>query len=72
MSDRIDHEYTREVVCPHCGYEHGDSWERHMDDGAEESDTCGRCGKDFTVTCCISVTYSTEKKEAEELPEGPK
>lgn len=60
----IDHNFTREVVCPHCGYEHTDSWERHMDDGDQEDDTCERCGKDFTVDCTVTVTYSTEPKEA--------
>jgi hypothetical protein len=26
MTD-IDHEFTEDIVCPHCGHVHGDSWE---------------------------------------------
>jgi len=60
MSD-INHDFTREVVCPHCGYEHGDSWERRMTDGDQEDEICDRCGKRFTVSCHITVSYSTDK-----------
>ena len=33
----IDHEYTREIVCPWCGYEFSDSWEIQ---GNDESEQC--------------------------------
>ncbi len=59
VSAGFDHEYTDEVVCPHCGYVHGDSWE--MRDG--ETD-CPDCEKSFTMERNVSVTYSTEKLKA--------
>lgn len=57
----IDHEYTDEIVCPHCGYEHGDSWEA-PDDG---EDDCEECGKPFRFVRDITVRYSTTKVREE-------
>ena len=57
---KIEHEYTFEIVCPYCGYEHGDSWEQSGDDGDID---CDECGKEFTYNRDIEVSYSTEKKE---------
>lgn len=49
-------QYTDEVVCPHCGHEHRDSFE--MSEGRYE---CGDCCKPFEITRNVEVTYSTEK-----------
>ena len=62
IPQEIEHDWTDEVVCPWCGYEHTDSWERHMDNGGEEDEICSGCGKNFTIECDISVTYSTSQK----------
>ncbi len=61
MADKIDCEYTQEIVCPHCGYAHSESYE--FGDGGEEDgqDECGRCGKEFYWSRTISVSYSTWK-----------
>lgn len=53
---QIDTTGTDEIVCPHCGHEHGDSWEQSRDDG--EFDCC-ECGRLFRYSRDISVTYST-------------
>ncbi len=50
-------DYTDEIVCPHCGYEHSDSFE--MSEGEQE---CRDCGRPFEVTRDVQVTYSTTKK----------
>lgn len=55
----IDHEYTREIVCPHCGYEFGDSWE--ADDYGE--DNCPECDGKFTFEREVDIHYSTTKKK---------
>lgn len=56
----IDHEGTREIVCPHCGHEHRDSWETGDYGRVEDYDyTCHECEEDFRVTRHVSVTYST-------------
>lgn len=57
MIREIDHEYTDEIVCPHCGYEHSDSWE-YEEDGEED---CHECGKPFYSGRDLSVTYWTSK-----------
>ena len=57
QSKEIDHEYTSEVVCPHCGYEHGDSWE--MSDGNYE---CPECNEPFDLERIVSVSYTTRKE----------
>jgi DNA-directed RNA polymerase subunit RPC12/RpoP len=51
-----DTDYTGEVVCPWCGYEHGDSWE--MTEGETE---CGECGRKFEMTRDVSVSYCTSR-----------
>lgn len=52
----FEHEYEDEVVCPHCGYKHSDSWEM-----GEGENKCPDCDKTFTMERYASVTYSTEK-----------
>ena len=52
---------TDEVVCPHCGYEHSDSWECS---DHEEGYVCDDCGHKFTITRDVEVTYSTVKSVA--------
>lgn len=55
--NEINHEYTDEIVCPHCGYEFGDSWEF-----PESGDyKCPDCDNKFKFQREIEVTYSTEK-----------
>jgi DNA-directed RNA polymerase subunit RPC12/RpoP len=56
----IDHNYTDEVVCPHCGYQHSDSGEFFWDT-IEPIIECAKCGREFTATQEFTVTYSTEK-----------
>ena len=53
----IDHEYTDEIVCPHCGYQYRDSWEN-----SEGTCDCEECHKSFSVERDVSVTYSTRKE----------
>jgi len=57
MSEEIDHRYTHDAVCPHCGYKHLDSWE--FDDSDEV--TCHSCEKDFLLERITTVQYVTEK-----------
>jgi DNA-directed RNA polymerase subunit RPC12/RpoP len=55
----IDHEYTREPVCPHCGHKMRDAWELGSSDGEENTVECGKCDKEYVVITHISVSYST-------------
>lgn len=54
----FEHEYTQEIVCPHCGYEQSDSWES----GEGEHD-CPECGEIFEVERIVTCEYSTSKVE---------
>lgn len=67
MSDTAkssEHIATDEIVCPHCGYEHGDSFE-YLNAGHDDGETeCDGCGKRFRWFAEITVTYSTEKSNA--------
>lgn len=60
----IDHEYTNEIVCPHCGYEYGDSWEYLESDGDTREMECDECGEKFEAVLHLTVEYSTEKIES--------
>jgi hypothetical protein len=64
--DDIDHDYTQEIVCPHCGEEHGDSWEYNLGDSDTIEVECEECSEPFYATCCIEVTYSTSVITAED------
>jgi transcription elongation factor Elf1 len=73
MSDakEIDHDFTHEITCPHCGQEISDSWELSgNEDGQSGTEECQECGKSFEWCCSVSVSYSTEKLEtAQPTPE---
>ena len=62
MSAEIDHEYTSNPICPHCGQKESDAWELHLGDGDQVEQECD-CGKSYIITCNVSVSYSTEKSE---------
>ena len=63
MRKEIDHEFTDEITCPHCGDEWIDSYdfEHSMKEDLGEY-TCDECGKTFVITRNIEITYSTQKK----------
>lgn len=62
--EEIDHDFTNEIVCPYCGEEYGDSWEKEKDtfDGPLDDEECQSCGKEFQVQRNGSITYSTSRK----------
>jgi len=62
--DEIDCEYTDEIVCPHCGQMHSDSWV-YSDSGIYD---CEECEKPFSYERNVSVTYSTSKEEYKICP----
>jgi len=53
----IDHDYTREIVCPWCGYVYSDSYEYSEGEGQE----CEHCGQNFDMYRHIDITYCTYK-----------
>ena len=68
MSEKeIDHDYTKEIICPYCGYEHGDSWEKSNDvfDGDLPDMECDDCNKTFSVYRNGEITYSTSPRTNE-------
>jgi transposase-like protein len=54
----IDCDNTDEIVCPHCGYTHGDSWDISAD---RDEMQCHSCYKEFTFERIVSVSYCTWK-----------
>lgn len=44
------------VVCPHCGYQHGDGWEWCSPEEPKET-TCNGCGARFECWAEHSVEY---------------
>jgi uncharacterized Zn finger protein len=62
MPDEIDHEFTDEAVCPHCGHKFSDSHEffREYPHSSVKVD-CDACGKEFVLERDWDVTYSTAK-----------
>lgn len=59
-----NHNHTINAICPWCGYEHLDTWDffdRNTEETVEGAE-CDRCGRPFTITRNVSVTYSTERE----------
>lgn len=58
----IDHEYTKHMICPYCGYKQRDVWE--FIGNNEDGDTdCGGCDKPFRWSVHRTETYTTKKQE---------
>lgn len=51
-----DTDNQHQVICPHCGYEHTDSWE--YEEGEHE---CSQCERTFELTKRMWVTFTTRK-----------
>ena len=69
----IDHEYTSEIVCPYCGYEHSDSWEWEQDELEPSEDyECKDCGRTFIAERNVTVRYSTYPKKDEVIADDHK
>lgn len=58
----IDHSYTDEIVCPHCGYKFIDSFEYFGNSECADNIYCDECEKEFDAVRNISVSFSTYKK----------
>lgn len=56
-----DTDGTDEILCPHCGFEEGDSWEHDDKGGILE---CESCGKKYRYDRDVTVTYTSTKIEA--------
>lgn len=67
MEKQIDCSFTRDVVCPYCGYEFKDSYElfefynSHGEDNVDVE--CDECGKEFNAYRHITIDYSSHKKK---------
>lgn len=61
MNNKINHEYTSEIICPWCGYKFRNSWEHASGEEDIGLTECGSCGKHLYATRHIIIQYSTEK-----------
>ena len=61
----FDCDLTNEIVCPYCGEEFCDSWEKsaNCSDGDEIGVECYECGKEFKVIYNLSVSYTSIKED---------
>ena len=55
----LDHKYTRNIVCPHCGEEEENSWKRELGNGDTVDIKCAECGTEFYAVRHIRISYST-------------
>ena len=58
---KVNHKFTDEIVCPHCGDKWSDSWEVSPRDEEIGLQECENCEKSFYAHRHIEVTYSTQK-----------
>jgi predicted RNA-binding Zn-ribbon protein involved in translation (DUF1610 family) len=57
----IDHRYTDQVVCPHCGNKHEEGYEIVPPEDECADFDCEECGKEMSVCRIIDIRYSTKK-----------
>lgn len=55
---KIDHVYTRNIICPYCRFEDKDSWEEEENEGKKE---CPDCEKEFEFIRNVTIDYTTYK-----------
>jgi len=60
MNNEIEHNSTDEIICPWCGYHHGDEWELSLD---SDDLICDDCEKEFHYNRDVSISYTTERKQ---------
>ena len=52
------------VICPHCGYKHGDAWEMFQMADTEREFTCNGCEVSFTCWAVARTTYFSRSKDS--------
>jgi len=57
----IDHDFTRNIVCPYCGHVDRDSWEWNNGEEGDGEAECGECEKSYGVSRHVMVKYSTRR-----------
>ncbi len=48
------------IICPHCGYAHGDAWEWRTSEDERETE-CAECDASFRYWAVYDVTYYADK-----------
>lgn len=61
MSDEINTQYTKEIVCPYCFYKESESWD-NLEDSSDEKQ-CNNCEKIFAYERNYKITYCTVKND---------
>ena len=56
----IEHEYTRDIVCPYCGDKIDDT-DFRIDNYMEGDEICDVCEKEFHFEADIEITWITSK-----------
>lgn len=60
VEQKIDTDYTEEIVCPYCGFEYSKSNEFREDNDIL---LCDECGEEFEYNRIIHISYCTSKIE---------
>lgn len=57
----LENMYTKQIVCPHCGYTFTNSHECGYEGWEEDwEEECPECDKKFQASRNIEITYCTE------------
>lgn len=59
----IEYKWQHLITCPYCGWKDQDTWECGMGDGDCDAIECGRCEKEFEVTCYVTRDFSSKPQE---------
>ena len=65
LTKDIDYKFTKDIVCPYCGSEVMDSWERLDCDEIE----CASCISSFSYERIATVDYVSKKVKKYRMPE---
>lgn len=66
MSEEIDTKYTRDLICPYCGYAQSEPYELFLSGDDCDGVECGSCERDFDCERHVDISYSSYKINTEE------
>lgn len=61
MDNNFNTEFEQNIVCPHCGHDHGDNSNEYFFKNDVTDIECDKCEKEFNCERILGFSYTTAK-----------